>query len=60
MGAPIEPQDEKSCMQDLRTLGKGDDTHSTGVVLSPEYHEYLRLSEVFKGDRLQKLVRKLE
>ncbi|KAH8432771.1 uncharacterized protein LDX57_010397 [Aspergillus melleus] len=60
MGAPIELEDEKICMQDLRNPGGGDDTHSTGVVLSPEYHEYLRLSEVFKGDRLQKLVRKLD
>lgn len=44
-------------------LDIADDTLSTGVVLSPEYDEYdeyLRLNEIFKGDRLQKLVRKLE
>lgn len=44
-------------------LDRADDTLSTGVVLSPEYDEYdeyLRLNEIFKGDRLQRLVRKLE
>lgn len=59
MGAPMQLQDKKP-MHDPKALEKADDTLATGVVLSPEYDEYLRLSEIFQGPRLQKLVRKLE
>ncbi|PLB54080.1 MFS general substrate transporter [Aspergillus steynii IBT 23096] len=59
MGVPIESDDKKPT-QNPQALDGADDTISTGVVVSPEYDEYLRLSETFKGERLQKLVRKLD
>ena len=41
------------------TIGRGVDV-SNGDLMSPEYAEYLQLHQLFVGQRLDKLVRKVE
>lgn len=45
------------------SIGDGEiapSTTSAEATVSPDYEEYLRLGEMFVGDRLRTLVRKIE